>query len=162
RAVRPWTAPPSSPSPPAPRCVRRRCGGRAGHSGSRSASPSSRAAKDVRQPPASRHSLPATSAISSPKTCGTPSETAIPHLRGCRASARVRLVELGKTRRIPMAKAKTVSKADLVARVAESKGLRKKDVKDIMDAMLDQISGSLDTGAKVQLTGFGDRKSVVE
>lgn len=54
-----------------------------------------------------------------------------------------------------MAKAKTVSKADLVARVAESKGLRKKDVKDIMDAMLDQISGSLDSGSKVQLTGFG-------
>lgn len=54
-----------------------------------------------------------------------------------------------------MAKAKTVSKADLVSRVAESKGLRKKDVKDIMDAMLDQISGSLDSGAKVQLTGFG-------
>lgn len=54
-----------------------------------------------------------------------------------------------------MAKAKTVSKADLVSRVAESKGLRKKDVKDIMDAMLDQISASLDDGAKVQLTGFG-------
>ncbi len=54
-----------------------------------------------------------------------------------------------------MAKAKTVSKADLVSSVAESKGLRKKDVKDVMDAMLDQISASLDSGSKVQLTGFG-------
>ncbi len=54
-----------------------------------------------------------------------------------------------------MAKAKTVSKADLVSKVAESKGLRKKDVKDIMDAVLEQISASLDKGAKVQLTGFG-------
>ena len=54
-----------------------------------------------------------------------------------------------------MAKARTVSKADLVSKVAESKGLRKKDVKDIMDAVLEQISASLDKGAKVQLTGFG-------
>jgi DNA-binding protein HU-beta len=56
---------------------------------------------------------------------------------------------------MPMAKAKTVSKADLVSKVAESKGLKKKDVKDIMDAMLDQISKALDSGSKVQLTGFG-------
>jgi|SRR5690606_7045839 len=56
---------------------------------------------------------------------------------------------------MPMAKARTVSKADLVSKVAESKGLRKKDVKDIMDAVLEQISASLDKGAKVQLTGFG-------
>ena len=54
-----------------------------------------------------------------------------------------------------MAKARTVSKADLVSKVAESKGLRKKDVKDIMDAVLEQISASLDKGAKVQLTGIG-------
>lgn len=54
-----------------------------------------------------------------------------------------------------MAKAKTVSKADLVQRVADDHDMRKKDVKEVMDAMLDQISASLDKGSKVQLTGFG-------
>lgn len=54
-----------------------------------------------------------------------------------------------------MAKAKTVSKADLVQRVAEDLNMRKKDVKEVMDAMLDQVSASLDKGSKVQLTGFG-------
>ena len=54
-----------------------------------------------------------------------------------------------------MAKAKTVSKADLVQRVADAHNMRKKDVKEIMDSMLDQVSAALDTGAKVQLTGFG-------
>ena len=54
-----------------------------------------------------------------------------------------------------MAKATTVSKADLVQKVADSTSMKKKDVKDVMDAMLDQISVSLDKGSKVQLTGFG-------
>lgn len=54
-----------------------------------------------------------------------------------------------------MAKAKTVSKADLVQRVAEERDMRKKDVKEVMDSMLDKISAALDQGSKVQLTGFG-------
>ncbi|MDR9391058.1 MAG: HU family DNA-binding protein [Trueperaceae bacterium] len=54
-----------------------------------------------------------------------------------------------------MATSKTVSKADLVTTVSEETGLKKKDVKDVMDAMLDQVTTSLDKGAKVQLTGFG-------
>jgi Bacterial nucleoid DNA-binding protein len=54
-----------------------------------------------------------------------------------------------------MANGKTVSKADLVANVADQTGLKKKDVKDVVDAMLEQVSTSLDEGAKVQLTGFG-------
>ena len=54
-----------------------------------------------------------------------------------------------------MAKAKTVSKADLVQRVADDLNMRKKDVKEVMDAMLDHVSASLDKGSKVQLTGFG-------
>lgn len=54
-----------------------------------------------------------------------------------------------------MAKAKTVSKADLVDLVAKSTDLKKKDVKNVMDSMLDRISASLDKGSKVQLTGFG-------
>ncbi len=54
-----------------------------------------------------------------------------------------------------MAKAKTVSKADLVDTVAQSTGMKKKDVKEVMDNMLGKISAHLDKGAKVQLTGFG-------
>ena len=54
-----------------------------------------------------------------------------------------------------MAKSKTVSKADLIGMVADDTGMKKKDVKEVMDAMLDQISTKLDDGQKVQLTGFG-------
>ena len=54
-----------------------------------------------------------------------------------------------------MANEKTVSKADLVGIVAEDTGLKKKDVKDVVDAVLDAISSNLESGAKVQLTGFG-------
>ncbi len=54
-----------------------------------------------------------------------------------------------------MAQNKTVSKADLVGIVADETGLKKKDVKDVVDAMLEQVAGHLDKGAKVQLTGFG-------
>lgn len=54
-----------------------------------------------------------------------------------------------------MANEKTVSKADLVGIVAEDTGLKKKDVKDVVDAVLAAISSNLESGAKVQLTGFG-------
>jgi DNA-binding protein HU-beta len=54
-----------------------------------------------------------------------------------------------------MAKQKTVSKADLVDAVASSTGMTKKDVKSVMDTMLDKISTHLDKDQKVQLTGFG-------
>jgi len=54
-----------------------------------------------------------------------------------------------------MANTKTVSKADLVGIVADETGMKKKDVKDVMDAVLDKVSESLTKGAKVQLTGFG-------
>jgi DNA-binding protein HU-beta len=54
-----------------------------------------------------------------------------------------------------MAKSKTVSKADLVGIVADETGMKKKDVKDVMDVMLDKISQNLDNNFKVQLTGFG-------
>lgn len=54
-----------------------------------------------------------------------------------------------------MAKSKTVSKADLVDKVAEDTGMKKKDVKEVMDTMLDKISRHLDDSQKVQLTGFG-------
>ncbi len=54
-----------------------------------------------------------------------------------------------------MAKSQTVSKADLVDLVADETGMKKKDVKDVMDTMLDKISSHLDNNYKVQLTGFG-------
>ena len=54
-----------------------------------------------------------------------------------------------------MAKGKTVSKADLVDLVAEATDMKKKDVKEVMDAMLEKISAHLDKSDKVQLTGFG-------
>ena len=54
-----------------------------------------------------------------------------------------------------MAKAKTVSKADLVDKVSEETGMRKKDVKTVVDTMIDQISKHLNESSKVQLTGFG-------
>ena len=54
-----------------------------------------------------------------------------------------------------MAKAKTVSKADLVDKVSDNTGMKKKDVKSVMDAMIEQIGTHLDQEYKVQLTGFG-------
>jgi DNA-binding protein HU-beta len=54
-----------------------------------------------------------------------------------------------------MAKQKTVSKADLVDTVSEKTGMKKKDVKEVVDVMLGQVSEHLDKGTKVQLTGFG-------
>lgn len=54
-----------------------------------------------------------------------------------------------------MAKAKTVSKADLVDIVADKTGMKKKDVKTVMDTMISEVSTHLDKDFKVQLTGFG-------
>ncbi len=54
-----------------------------------------------------------------------------------------------------MAAGKSVSKADLVERVAEETGVGKKDVKAVMDSMINQVTANLKEGNKVQLTGFG-------
>lgn len=54
-----------------------------------------------------------------------------------------------------MAKQRTVSKAQLVDMVAGETGIRKKDVKEVVDSILDKISSHLDEEFKVQLTGFG-------
>lgn len=54
-----------------------------------------------------------------------------------------------------MAKAKTVSKAELVNLVADKTGMKKKDVKAVMDTMISEVSDHLDKDFKVQLTGFG-------
>ncbi|MEZ4630202.1 MAG: HU family DNA-binding protein [Deinococcales bacterium] len=49
----------------------------------------------------------------------------------------------------------TVSKADLVDKITESSGLKKKDVKTVVDSFVDAISSHLSQGDKIQLTGFG-------
>jgi DNA-binding protein HU-beta len=54
-----------------------------------------------------------------------------------------------------MAKQRTVSKAELVDMVAGETGIRKKDVKEVVDSVLAKISSQLDHDCKVQLTGFG-------
>ncbi len=50
---------------------------------------------------------------------------------------------------------KTVTKADLVDHVADITGMKKKDVKAVIDALLTEIAEMLDRDYKVQLTGFG-------
>ena len=54
-----------------------------------------------------------------------------------------------------MTKAKTVSKADLVDRVADETQLKKKEVKTVIDVMIDHVTKHLNGGDKVQITGFG-------
>lgn len=54
-----------------------------------------------------------------------------------------------------MAKQRTVSKADLVGKVAANTGKSRRDVKEVVDSALNEIISSLDSGGKVQLTGFG-------
>jgi len=51
--------------------------------------------------------------------------------------------------------AKSISKADLVDTVAAKSDMTKKDVKAVVDMMLEQVSSNLKKGNKVQLTGFG-------
>ena len=48
-----------------------------------------------------------------------------------------------------------ISKTDLVKELAETTGLGQKDVKTVIDAMLEGVAGHLKGGDKVQLTGFG-------
>jgi len=51
--------------------------------------------------------------------------------------------------------AETISKAELVDMVTESTGLKKKDVKTVVDGAIESITNSLSKGRKIQLTGFG-------
>lgn len=54
-----------------------------------------------------------------------------------------------------MAKQRTVSKTELVDMVAGETGIRKKDVKEVVDSVLGKITSHLDEACKVQLSGFG-------
>ena len=48
-----------------------------------------------------------------------------------------------------------MNKAELIAAVAEKTALSKKDAEAAVNAALDAITTSLETGEKVQLVGFG-------
>ncbi|MFK7696438.1 HU family DNA-binding protein [Paenibacillus sp. HJGM_3] len=49
-----------------------------------------------------------------------------------------------------------MNKSELIAKVAESTDLSKKDVTKAVDAVFDAITDALQTGDKVQLVGFGN------
>lgn len=48
-----------------------------------------------------------------------------------------------------------IGKADLVKELAEKTGLGQKDVKTVIEGMLESVQSHLKEGDKVQLTGFG-------
>ena len=48
-----------------------------------------------------------------------------------------------------------MNKTELVAVVAEKSGLTKKDAERVVSATFDAITGSLQKGDKVQISGFG-------
>ena len=48
-----------------------------------------------------------------------------------------------------------MNKTELIAAVAESAGLTKKDTERVINAVIDSITANLVTGEKVQISGFG-------
>ena len=48
-----------------------------------------------------------------------------------------------------------ISKTDLVKELAEKTGMGQKDVKTLVEGMLESVTSHLKGGDKVQLTGFG-------
>jgi DNA-binding protein HU-beta len=50
---------------------------------------------------------------------------------------------------------KTLTKSDLIDVLADKTQSKKKDVKALIDGFVDEISGTLGKGGKVQITGFG-------
>jgi bacterial nucleoid protein Hbs len=48
-----------------------------------------------------------------------------------------------------------MNKKELVDKVSKKAGLKKKDVKKVVDTMLESINEALAKGEKVQLVGFG-------
>jgi integration host factor subunit beta len=54
-----------------------------------------------------------------------------------------------------------MTKAEIVARVAKSVDLNKKDVEKLVDMMFDEIISALNDGDKVELRGFGSFRTRV-
>lgn len=50
---------------------------------------------------------------------------------------------------------KTLTKADLIERVAEKTGLTKKQAEDVVEAIFDGLTRALRSGDKIELRGFG-------
>lgn len=48
-----------------------------------------------------------------------------------------------------------MNKSELVANIAQKSGLTKKDVEVVINGLLDEITGALASGDKVQFVGFG-------
>jgi DNA-binding protein HU-beta len=48
-----------------------------------------------------------------------------------------------------------MNKQELVANIAEKKGLTKRDVEQVVNGFLDEITEALSSGDKVQFVGFG-------
>ena len=48
-----------------------------------------------------------------------------------------------------------MNKTDLIAAVAQSAGLTKKDAERVLNAAFDAMTAALEKGEKVQLSGFG-------
>ena len=48
-----------------------------------------------------------------------------------------------------------MNKTDLIAAVAQSTGLTKRDTERVLNAAIDAITAALEQGEKVQLSGFG-------
>lgn len=48
-----------------------------------------------------------------------------------------------------------MTKQELIQKVAEKSGLKKKDAENVLNTILDEISNALKAGEKVQLIGFG-------
>ena len=48
-----------------------------------------------------------------------------------------------------------MTKADIVAKISEKKGLEKTEVQAIVESFMDEVKASLETGDNVYLRGFG-------
>lgn len=48
-----------------------------------------------------------------------------------------------------------MTKADIVARIAENTGMTKADTAEVLDALLESISTALGRGEKIEMRGFG-------
>ncbi|HEU5138520.1 MAG TPA: HU family DNA-binding protein [Bacillales bacterium] len=48
-----------------------------------------------------------------------------------------------------------MNRNELVSNIAEKSGLTKKDVETVVNGVIDEITGALEKGEKVQFVGFG-------
>ena len=51
-----------------------------------------------------------------------------------------------------------MTKADIVARIAQNTGMTKADTAEVLDALLETISTALGRGEKIEMRGFGNFK----